>query len=247
LLFVHHLTSGLLTFYETITIAIADKAMNDPNLPDNTRHRLADSESAALHDPLTECLLYLGKLYHLPVSRTGLLAGLPLADNRLSVELFSRAADRAGMVARLVKRPLRQMNNLELPTVLLLADGQACVLTDIDQSDQRATVILPQTGLGETRLDHTELDQQYTGYSLFVRPKFRQDRQRKDQVRSDEKNWFWGTLFSSWRIYRDVLLASLLINTFGLAGPFFTMNVYDRVIPPSGSWRSGSGSSTAST
>jgi len=38
-------------------------------------------------------------------------------------------------------------------------------------------------------------------------------------------------MLDSWRIYRDVLVASLLINTLGLATPFFILNVYDRVIP----------------
>jgi ATP-binding cassette subfamily C protein LapB len=47
------------------------------------------------------------------------------------------------------------------------------------------------------------------------------------------KDWFWGTLFKSWRIYRDVFVASFLINVFGLASPFFVLNVYDRVIPNS--------------
>ncbi|MBW1792352.1 MAG: type I secretion system permease/ATPase, partial [Deltaproteobacteria bacterium] len=32
-------------------------------------------------------------------------------------------------------------------------------------------------------------------------------------------------------LYHDVLIASLLINVFGLASPFFILNVYDRVIP----------------
>ena len=71
----------------------------------------------------------------------------------------------------------------------------------------------------------------YTGHAFFVRPKFRQDRQLDRQAGGKHRHWFWGTLFSSWRIYRDVLLASLMINLFGLTGPFFTMNVYDRVIP----------------
>lgn len=185
----------------------------------------------AVDDPLTDCLMQLGKIYNLPVSRTALRAGLPLVDNRLTVELFSRAADRTGLVSRMLKRPLAKMSGLELPAVLLLKGERACLLANIDHDRQRATVLLPETGLGETELDLTELERRYSGFALFARPKFRKDRQLAPHLPPNRKNWFWGPLFSSWRIYRDVLLASLLINIFGLTGPFFTMNVYDRVIP----------------
>lgn len=196
--------------------------------PENRLHSL-DPET--LDDPLTDCLLQLGKLFNLPVSRTGLRAGLPLVDNRLTVELFSRAADRAGLTARLLKRPLAKMSPLELPAVLLLHDKKACLLTAIDRGQQQVTILLPETGLGATQLTLPELEGQFSGFAFFVRPKFRQDPQLDHQARPVGKNWFWGTLFSSWRIYRDVLLASLLINIFALTTPFFTMNVYDRVIP----------------
>lgn len=205
--------------------------MTEPAAPpaDDKQQPLPGQE--AVDDPLTDCLLLLGKLHHLPVSRTGLRAGLPLVDNRLTVELFPRAAERAGLTARLLQRPLGRMTGLELPAVLLLNDGQACLLVAIDHPQQQATVLLPATGLGETTLPLTELEHLYSGYTFFVRPVFRKDRHLDQPIHSTGRHWFWSPLFSSWRIYRDVLLASFLINVFALTGPFFTMNVYDRVIP----------------
>jgi ATP-binding cassette subfamily C protein LapB len=105
------------------------------------------------------------------------------------------------------------------------------VLAAIDRETGEATVLLPETGLGESHLTLAELERLYSGHALFARPRFRQDGHLEHGVASEQRNWFWGTLFRSWRIYRDVLLASLMINLFGLTGPFFTMIVYDRVIP----------------
>ncbi len=81
-------------------------------------------------DPLLDCLMQLTKLHGRPAARTGLISGLPLVMNRLTVELFSRAADRADLSSRVVKKPLDQISLLQLPAVLLLNGRQACVLVD---------------------------------------------------------------------------------------------------------------------
>ena len=205
--------------------------MTEQHSPPVTDAWRRTDDAEAIDDPLTDCLIQLCRLYNLPATRTALRAGLPLVGNRLTVELFPRAAERAGLAARLVKRPLGRMTGLELPAVLLLVDGRACVLAAIDRERGEATVLLAETGLGESRLALAELERLYSGHALFARPRFRQDGHLEHGVASEQRNWFWGTLFRSWRIYRDVLLASLMINLFGLTGPFFTMIVYDRVIP----------------
>ena len=130
-----------------------------PPTPDALR-RADDAE--AIDDPLTDCLIQLCRLYNLPATRTALRAGLPLVDNRLTVELFPRAAERAGLAARLLKRPLARMTGLELPAVLLLADGRACLLAALDHETGEATVLLPETGLGESRLTLAELERLYS-------------------------------------------------------------------------------------
>ena len=78
-----------------------------------------------------------------------------------------------------------------------------------------------------------ELDALYSGYCFFVRPQFRFDKRAQSTANENlnHKHWFWGTIASSWRIYRDVFIASFLINVFALASPLFVMNVYDRVVP----------------
>jgi ATP-binding cassette, subfamily C, bacterial LapB len=190
-------------------------------------------EDADRHDdPLLDCLMQLTKLHGRPASRTGLSSGLPLVQNRLTVELFSRAAARADLAARILKKPLAKIFYMQLPAVLLLKDRQACVLVESRPGEGKLKILMPETGMGEKIISTEELEKLYSGYAIFVRPKFRMAKGAPDDLGSGStRHWFWGTIFQSWRIYRDVLLASLLINVLGLASPFFVLIVYDRVIP----------------
>lgn len=183
-------------------------------------------------DPLLDCLMQLAKLHGRSASRTSLGSGLPLVDNRLTAELFPRAAARVGLAARVLQRPLARISSLQLPIVLLLDDRKACVVVSIDKDGQQFKIVLPETGMGEKTVTRQELEEIYTGFSIFVRPKFRLEREEIDKIRlGSERGWFWGTLIEHWRVYRDVFVASFLINVFGLVSPFFVLNVYDRVIP----------------
>ncbi len=206
---------------------------NDAKTPQGDWNLGGDTDSH--DDPLLDCLMQLAKLHGRPATRTGLSSGLPLVHNRLTVELFSRAADRAGLSSRILRRSLDRITNMQLPVVLLLNERKACILVAIEDGGRQLRILLPETGMGEKTVTKKELEDIYTGYGIFVRPKFRIDRQTVDEISptTSKRGWFWGTIFESWRIYRDVFIASFLINVFGLASPFFVLNVYDRVIPNS--------------
>src|SRR5260221_13100142 len=83
-------------------------------------------------DSLLECLTILTRLHGRPLSPDALIGGLPLQNHRLTPMLFARAADLHGYSARVLKRALRRISNLVLPSVLLLKDGKACVLTRLN-------------------------------------------------------------------------------------------------------------------
>ena len=206
---------------------------NDAKTPQGDWNLGGDTDSH--DDPLLDCLMQLAKLHGRPATRTNLSSGLPLVHNRLTVELFSRAADRAGLSSRILRRSLDRITNMQLPVVLLLNERKACILVAIEDGGRQLRILLPETGMGEKTVTKKDLEDIYTGYGIFVRPKFRIDRQTVDEISptTSKRGWFWGTIFESWRIYRDVFIASFLINVFGLASPFFVLNVYDRVIPNS--------------
>ncbi len=181
-------------------------------------------------DPLLDCLTLLTSIHGHPVSADALKAGLPLADNALTPALFIRAAERAYLAARVVKRNLRDVSPLTLPCVLLLEDRRACLLIKFIGKD-KAEVIFPETGTGVTRVTIDDLAKSYTGNAIFVRPQSNFDARTDSLAKPRVRSWFWGTIASSWRIYIEVVMAALLVNLFALASPLFIMNVYDRVVP----------------
>ncbi len=46
-----------------------------------------------------------------------------------------------------------------------------------------------------------------------------------------QNSWFWDILSRYLPLYRNVFIASIIVNLLSLAMPLFVMNVYDRVVP----------------
>jgi ATP-binding cassette subfamily C protein LapB len=192
------------------------------------------------YDPLLECLVIFSKLHNRPVSVDALIAGLPVkpggnGPELFSIEnskgLFSRVAARAGFASRLIHRELSSLSRLLLPCILILRNGNACILESIDRKTKRAKVILPEVGEGEEWLDLSQLEKEYLGYAFLLKREFQKEQIQNKQTKSKEAHWFWGTLSKSKDIFASVILSSILINLFILATPLFTMNVYDKVVP----------------
>jgi ATP-binding cassette subfamily C protein LapB len=180
-------------------------------------------------DPLLACLVHVTGLLGKAGTPEALAAGLPIAEHGLTPELFVRAATRAGLSAQIVRRPLEDISSLVLPAVVLLNERQACVLVAKDAAGNVQLLQPESGGVCDTTL--AELSSRYSGYAIFVRPRVKLDARSEQSHTPRAKHWFWDAIAGCWPIYGEVLLASLLINLFALVTPFFTMNVYDRVVP----------------
>ncbi len=183
-------------------------------------------------DKLLACLVNLTDILGQPVSEGTLLAGLPLDEKRLTLELFPRAAAHINLQAKLKKIKLEKRPiHFAVPLVLILKNNDACLLTDITA---RGTVkiINPLKSTAPEEIDYEDLMSRYTGQAFEVEPNLRFVAHGEHVAVEDvSKGWFWDAVQMLWSSYGEVLVASFLINIFALAVPLFTMNVYDRIIP----------------
>lgn len=187
-------------------------------------------DSNSILDPLSSCLIFLTKFYDKPYSINALTAGLPLENNQLNPDTFLRAAARAQLSARISAFELKALDNKLLPAVVLLRGNKACVITNIDVNGVYE-VIQPETGEGLHEFSLAELQENYSGYCIFTKPKYRFDKRSTETTPKTSKGWFWRVFRRSMPIYYEVMVASFLINCFALASPLFILNVYDRVVP----------------
>ena len=182
------------------------------------------------YDPLLDCLVTYCKLKGTPFSSSAFLAGLPLQDEqRLTPELLIRAAARANINATIKERDLTAIPNLVLPCILPLKDGNACLLERIDED--KAIVILSDSGKGRSTINIEDLEKEYLGYAIYLTETINHANKKENLVEQRKGHWFWSTFFDNKAIYRDVIIASVVINIFVLANPLFVMNVYDRIVP----------------
>lgn len=200
----------------------------DPTLGDSFSWHVGEHQSR--FDPLLDCVVSIARIFGITTTHESLSAGLPLEGQQLTPALVPRAAARAGMTARIVRRPLDELRPGLLPAILLLKGKLACILLEWLPTGE-ARVRYPEGGESADVLSREELEALYSGVVFFIRPKFHFDARSPETGKVRNRHWFWSVVGQNWRLYRDTLIAALLINLFALAMPLFSMNVYDRVVP----------------
>ena len=129
-------------------------------------------------DPLLACLVIFTKIHHRPFSAEALTQGLPVQEGESTPKLFSRdpnkalfsrAAARGGFTSKLVERSLENISPLVLPVILLLKDGDACVLEELDIERGEAKVILPDLPDAEEWINLDKLQKLLVGMAKLDR------------------------------------------------------------------------------
>lgn len=208
-----------------------------------------EADRIAMRSSLVECLRLLAGHHGRRTSENALTAGLPIPPTGITPALFERAAKRADLNARLVERSLDALAIAPtLPCILVLDHKQACILWEVRYpKDARPTkkeghnitlhpdtilvVQFPETPDERKPMKLSALKKIFTGYAFYIQPVARMDERAGPATIDTAQDWFWGTFKQHWTIYREVVLATVMINVFALAGTLFIMNVYDRVIP----------------
>lgn len=226
--------------------AAAKKQKKSKNTEENWT---LQADRVAIQIPLVDCLNIMAGHYGRRTSPSALTAGLPLPKKGISPALLIRAAERAGLTARLANRTLNSLAIApNLPCILSLEDGQACILWSIEYPEKapprkdtgKDVQIHPKTKFivqfSETpdekqALSLEELQKVYIGYAFFVRPVMRSDDRAGPATIDTGRDWFWATFKKNKTLYGEVAVAAVMINMFSIASSLFVMNVYDRVVP----------------
>jgi len=180
----------------------------------------SDSYLIALH----QCAQRLG----CTISIEQLSAGLAKVDGQLTMASVEIAAARCGLHCELVQKSIIDIPSALCPVIVTDLNERGVIIEGIDRATNKVQV--SQGGAKEWR----SVDEITNGASqhiilLSAKPRF--DERTPQVLKPLSQHWFWQVMIKNKSIYRDVLIASLLINLFALASPLFVMNVYDKVVP----------------
>ncbi|WP_080406723.1 type I secretion system permease/ATPase [Burkholderia ubonensis] len=194
-------------------------------------------KSATNQDGLLDAVLWICERYGCGKTPEALMAGLPKAGV-LSPSLALDALANAGLTAGLVDRRLQLLPAHVMPMILLHKRAGGCILLarrrnpDKDaKSKLLYQVIMPEVGPDPVEYTQEEMDEFYSGYAILVKPTAQVDTRAGELEPEPAGHWLLRTLWRYRRYYASAALGALLINVLGLASIFFTMNVYDRVVP----------------
>ncbi len=188
-------------------------------------------------DPLLQALLWVCRYYGVDRTPQSLLGSVALDGPMTAVQALTVLRE-AGFNAGVVARKPSKILALLMPVVLLLKNGDACVVVKRlpdkgSKRDRKAQfeIVLPGAEPHVCTVTEDELLPEYTGFALMAALRPEGKRAATGEGDDPRRHWLWGTLRKFFPYYRSAMVAAMLSNVLMLATGLFTSAVYDRVIP----------------
>jgi ATP-binding cassette subfamily C protein LapB len=180
-------------------------------------------------DAWLDAVVFIAGYLGVPLDRDALTPGLPLHEGRLTATALDECLARAGLSASDLPKPPAAVRAAMLPALVLGEGGAALVV--VHRDGDRFECHLP--GIAGTRwMSAAELAQEVPESRwLAVRPALFFDRRSLLYALPQPQRWFWDVFGRNRWIFHWALLGTLALNIFGALLPFFSMAVYDRVVP----------------
>ena len=139
-------------------------------------------------DPLLTALSQMLARFDIHKSEEALATGIP-HERPLQPAGMMRIAEAHGCKVRIQHRALDSINPLQLPVVLLLHDLRACLLLDW-RNDGKAVILPCEPGAIELEVTHADLQKQYIGTCLLIRPAIAEDKRSPIEIDKPKGHWF---------------------------------------------------------
>lgn len=185
------------------------------------RYPFFEQQSAA--DCGAACLVMVGRYWGKRFS-VNLLRDIANVDrNGASLRGLAAAAESIGFTSRPVKASLNKLAEQSLPAIIHWEGKHYVVVYEVTPK----RVIVADPALGQRSLSPKEFKAAWTGYTLLLQP----TALLKKNKDANQPFWqFFELVKPHWLVLLEVLVASILLQLFGLITPLLTQLLLDRVV-----------------
>ncbi|MEQ8996471.1 MAG: peptidase domain-containing ABC transporter [Coleofasciculus sp. B1-GNL1-01] len=169
------------------------------------------------------CLVMVGRYWGKRFSVNRLRDIANVDRNGASLRGLAAAAESIGFTTRPVKASLNKLAEQRLPAIVHWQGKHYIVVYEVT----RDRVIVADPAIGQRSLTHAQFKADWTGYTLLLQP----TALLKQAQEASTPFWqFFELVKPHQLVLLEVLIASVLIQIFGLITPLFTQLLLDRVV-----------------
>jgi len=165
-----------------------------------------------------------GKLNRIPIDSRSIIKEYALSEDEPSIEELTRIAKYQGFRSSIKKLPIEKiLKNYPLPAIVLKKDGTYMSIIQVNE-EKKELLVFDTSSKEPYIMSYQECEINSSGKTIVLKHRI-----LSHQVRFGF-GWFYIQMLNYKKIIGEVLLASFILQLFGLVTPLFTQVILDKVL-----------------